>query len=70
MPDNITTCQVTQIQIGEKLMAQLLSSHITVNLPNEQNPTHQFQISLAPEVKKLIEQKPPQSKKQRKKKSR
>ena len=54
MTDTITSTQVVRIVIGEKLMEQLLGPGITLNMPNAEKPTHQFQITLDPTVLKTL----------------
>ncbi len=56
MTDSVSSVHVIRIQIGEKLVAQLLANGISINWPNQENPTHQFQITLDPEVKVLLKE--------------
>ncbi len=60
MPDGVKTVQVTTIELGERYMGVLLKGDpLTLNFPNPENPTHQFQITLDDEVRKeLIDKNP------------
>ncbi len=54
MSDSISSVQVISIEIGEKLVAQLLANGISINWPNQGQPTHQFQIKLDDGVKEML----------------
>jgi len=54
MTDSITKTEVVRIQIGDKLLQELFKDGITLSYPNQQQPTHQFQITLDPAIKKIL----------------
>lgn len=56
-PDTMTSTTVIRIHLGEKMMGQLLSGQgFTVNYPNAEAPTHQFQMTLDPALQKKVDE--------------